>query len=148
MGTVIFNPTTWKLRYPEFVAVPDDLAQLYFDEAGTYLNNSPVSVVRDDATRAVLLNMLTAHVAAIAGQTSADPSSAMLVGPMTNVSEGSVSAGTTLQVPGTAAWFYTTKYGLAYWQATARYRTFRYRTPNQPFAQATFPFPQGFNRRW
>jgi hypothetical protein len=51
-----------------------------------------------------------------------------LVGRLNHASEGSVSVGTDLGgIPGTAQWWVQTKYGFAYYQATAEYRTMRYR---------------------
>ena len=50
-----------------------------------------------------------------------------LVGRINNATEGSVTVGTDMgQVPFTAAWFLQTKYGAAFWQATAPFRTMQY----------------------
>lgn len=113
--SVTFNYTAFVARYPEFSAVTEPLAQLYFNEACLYCDNTGAGPVKDEGTLAVLLNMLTAHVAALAASSQ--------VGRVASASEGSVSASFDLQVPGTAAWFTQTKYGLAFWQATAQYRT-------------------------
>jgi hypothetical protein len=82
--------------------------------------------VQDVNQRALLLNMLTAHLAALyAGVNGQSPSP--LVGRINTATEGSVSVGAAMDgVPGTAAWFLQTKYGASFWQATARYRTMRY----------------------
>ena len=125
-GVVSFDYTAWAMRYPELSAsVAQPLAQLYFNEATLYLNNTGASVVRDLCTRATLLNMLTAHIAALNAPLNGQASSP-LVGRIATASEGSVSVGTDLQVPGSAAWAAQTKYGLAWWQATLPYRSARY----------------------
>jgi hypothetical protein len=71
--------------------------------------------------------MLTAHIAqlnAIINGVVPSP----LVGPLSDVSEGSVSAATDLSnIPGSAAWYNQTKYGFAFWAATRGWRTAVYR---------------------
>ena len=63
MGVVIFDPAAFKLRYPEFSSVDDALLQQYFTQATIYLDNTDFSRVSDLAVRAMLLNMLVAHIA-------------------------------------------------------------------------------------
>lgn len=130
---VTFDYSGWIARYPEFSAVIQATAQLYFNEATLYLDNTSASVVADASpggARATLLNMLTAHIAAL-NMAGSSP----LVGRINSATEGSVSVGTDYAVPGTAAWFAQTKYGAAYWQAVLPYRTMRYYAPVQPFVQ-------------
>jgi hypothetical protein len=126
MGAVVtFNYPAWKARYPEFTGIDPSLVQLYFDEATIYCRNDGGGPVSTDAIQTTLLNMLTAHIcqlnAAINGQDSSQ-----IVGRISNASQGSVSVTTEMNLPGSAAWFAQTKYGVAYWQATAPYRTMRY----------------------
>lgn len=122
MAVAVFDYSVWSARYPELSAtVAQPLASSYFDEAGLYLNNTETSPVADVARRLVLLNMLTAHIAALNM-----PGSSALVGRVSNASEGSVSVQAEYAPPGTSAWFVQTKYGAAYWQATAYLRTMRY----------------------
>lgn len=130
-GVVVFNHQTWAARYPELAAwVPN--AQPYFDEAQLYLSNTPTSLVKDEAIRAVLLNMLTAHIAALNAPLNCEPSPT-LVGRITSASEGSVSVSVDNQYPpGDVQWYQQTKYGAAYWAATAPYRTMRYVAGAQP----------------
>ncbi|WP_347558570.1 DUF4054 domain-containing protein [Robbsia sp. KACC 23696] len=126
-GAVDFDYGAWSLRYPELAAsVPADLAQIYFSEATLYCDNTPRSVVQDLARRSMLLNMVTAHIAALnAVLNGVQPSP--LVGRIGSATQGSVSVATQLDVPaGSAQWYAQTKYGLAYWQATAQYRSMRY----------------------
>lgn len=126
-GVVTFDITAFRARYPEFSAVGDPLLQAYFDEATfAYLDNTAGSRVAQIEQRAVLLNMLVAHVAALnAGVSGQAPSP--LVGRVSAASEGSVSVAAAMDgVPGTAAWYMQSRYGSAYWQATAQFRTMRY----------------------
>lgn len=120
MAVASFNYSAWVARYPEFSAVSQPLAQEYFDEATGLLNNTDCSPVRDVTVRLRLLNMLTAHIAALNGPTAgAAPSG--LVGRISGATEGSVSVQTEYQADARGAWFNQTKYGAAYWQAVKPY---------------------------
>lgn len=132
MGVIVsFNYNLWTTRYPEFAVagvngapfISPQLAQMYFDEATTYQANNGAGPIADAAVQLRLLNMLTAHIAALNM-----PGSSPLVGRIANASEGSVSVSTDNQYPpGTPQWYQQTKYGAAWWAATAQYRTMRYR---------------------
>lgn len=126
MGVVTFNPGAFTQRYPEFVTIQASTLQAYFAEATIYLSNTDSSLVSDTAQRAVLLNMIVAHLAAlnsgINGNEAPDT-----VGRVSDATQGSVSVSLDMgSQPGSAAWWQQTKYGAAYWQATASYRTMRY----------------------
>ena len=140
---VVFDYNSWSVRYPELSSsVSSGLAQLYFNEACLYCDNSAVSLVpSDNGVRAMVLNMLTAHIAALNAPLNGQPSSP-LVGRTSNATEGSVSVQTDFQVPGTAAWFAQSKYGAAAWQAMLPYRSGRYLPP--PPAQLNGFWP----RQW
>lgn len=128
MGVVVFDYSAWALRYPELSgSVNSALATLYFVEATLYLDNSDCSVVVDVTQRATLLNMITAHIAQLNAPIGGQASSP-LVGRIETATEGSVSVGVKYsdQVPGSMAWFIQTKYGAAFWAASAAYRTMRY----------------------
>ncbi|EJX7554741.1 DUF4054 domain-containing protein, partial [Escherichia coli] len=126
MGVVIFDPSAFKLRYPEFSSVDDALLQQYFTQATIYLDNTDTSRVSDLAVRSMLLNMLVAHIACLySGANGQSPSG--LVGRIDSASEGSVSVHA--DMPGgtaNSAWYMQTKYGADYWNATAPFRTFQY----------------------
>jgi len=134
MGAVVtFDYTAWSARYPEFNSTVTEVqANLYFAEAQLYLANDGSGPVCDPPPPApsiqlALLGMLTAHIAQLNAGSSIQPV-VPLVGRINNATEGSVTVGTDgLNLPGTAAWYTQTKYGLAFYQATAAYRTFRYR---------------------
>lgn len=125
-GVVTFVPATFVQRYPEFAGVSYPLLTLYFNEATLLCNNTTSSIVSDTTERSVLLNMLTAHIAALnAGVNGEDPSP--LVGRITDAAEGAVSVRADMpEVSGRAAWYMQTKYGASYWAATAKYRQMQY----------------------
>ena len=125
MPAVVFDPAAFKARYPEFAAVADPTLAACFDEAGLYLSNSDNSPVQNVTRRAVLLNMLTAHIAAFGGALSSD-GQPRPVGRVSSATEGSVSASMEYLAPGSSAWFAQTQYGAAFWQATSGLRGFRY----------------------
>ncbi len=128
MAVAVFNYAAWIARYPEFTgAVSEERAALFFAEAGLYLDNTDASIVQDAALRLVLLNMLVAHIAVLAGALEPDGKPSGLVGRVSSASEGAVSVSTdTGLMPGTAVWFQQTAYGLSFWQATKPYRSARY----------------------
>lgn len=138
MCVVVFDLAGFRVRYPEFAALGDPLLNVYFVEAQIYLNNTDCSPVQDCTIRSVYLNMLVAHLAALN-----QPGSSPLVGRVASATEGSVSVSVEMQNGSpSSAWFMQTKYGAAYWQATAAYRTFYY-VPS--FSRApTWPARRGF----
>ena len=125
MTAVVFDSAAFKARYPEFAAVGDPLLSACFREAGLYLSNSDNSPVQNLTRRAVLLNMLTAHIAALGGALSSD-GQPRPVGRISSATEGSVSASMEYLAPGSSAWFAQTQYGADFWQATSSLRGFRY----------------------
>lgn len=128
MTIVVFDPTAFKARYPEFGTVAESLLTLYFGEATMYLDNTDCSRVTDIPQRTVLLNMLTAHVAAMNGTGVGGKGASGLVGRVNSATEGSVSVSVDYAstASGTMAWYLQTPYGAAYWAATGRYRTMHY----------------------
>lgn len=145
---ITFNPTNWKARYPVFAAVNDGVAQLYFNEATLYCANQ-INPVPNTDELTTLLNMLTAHVAwlAGAGTNNGSSSGAGPVGRLSNAAEGSVNvAFENLFPPGTAQWYQQTQFGAAYWAATAKYRTMRYRSGIRrglSLSQVPWQYPNG-----
>lgn len=145
MPAVAFDTTAFVARYPEFATVPAPTLAAYFAEAGLYLNNTDASPVTDLGQRAVLLNMLVAHIAALNSGANGQEAS-QLVGRISSATEGSVSVQADMgAVPGSAAWYMQTKYGASYWTATASYRTMRYypgRSRTQAFPGGGLPWQQ------
>lgn len=125
MPAVVFDPVAFKARYPEFAAVSNATLGACFTEAGLYLSNANNSPVRNVTRRALLLNMLTAHIAFIGGKLAADDMPRP-VGRLSQAGEGSVSAAFEGLPPGSAQWFQQSQYGASFWQATSSLRGFRY----------------------
>lgn len=124
MAIVVFDPSAFLVRYPEFSTVNPVLLGDYFTEATLYLDKTDSSRVQDVNQRALLLNMLVAHIAALnSGANGQSPSP--LVGRVSSATEGSVNVSTEFAAAtnGTQAWFYQTRYGASYWALTGRYRT-------------------------
>lgn len=147
---VAFDYAGFVARYPEFAAVSSDAAALYFAEATLFWRNDGTSPNSTAASQTTFLNMLTAHIAWMNAPRDANgnPTSAPgsepappLVGRISDASEGSVSVSTEYadSTPGTMAWFVQTKYGAAFWQATAQYRMARYRTGPRRSFEPVFP---------
>ena len=129
MPAVVFNVFKFTTRFPEFSAADQLTLQAMFDEAAAlYLNNTDASLVTKTDTREHLFMLLVAHLAQLGIGSKTAPASP-LAGRVTSVSEGSVSiSGDAPALPGSAAWFGLTKYGVAYWQATAPWRAMQYRS--------------------
>ncbi|WP_147196030.1 DUF4054 domain-containing protein [Pantoea sp. CCBC3-3-1] len=142
MAIVAFDIAVFRTRYPEFDTVNDSLLNAYFSEATIYLNNTDASPVTDVNQRAVLLNMLVAHLAALNSGVGGQAASG-LVGRVTSASEGSVSVSVDAGPSSASSWWYMqTPYGAQYWQITAPYRTMRYLPGGSPSM-----YPYHYNRR-
>lgn len=125
-----FDYAAWIALYPEFATVPAPRATLFWNEATIYHRNDgslPASITL--AIQQSLLFMVTAHIAQrYATKGGVAPSD--LVGRISDATEGSVSVSADMgQQSPNAAWWLQTKYGADYWQATAAFRTLRYRSP-------------------
>jgi hypothetical protein len=133
-GTVTFDYAQFAARYPEFDGVWSQAqATAFFVEATMYCDNERGSRIRDVAVRAVLLNMMTAHIAELARLDASGNLANPLVGRISNANEGSVSVAVDYKLTSAGQeWFAQTKYGAAFWQATAMYRRGRYYPGLQP----------------
>lgn len=134
MGVIVsFNYALWIATYPEFTAtVNPTQAQSYFTIATSIHRNDGGGPVNDTNQQLALLNMLTAHIAALFAPPAAGQPASGLVGRINSATQGSVSvqAAYSSNVPQQMAWFIQTKYGALYWTATAPFRTMRY-VPNR-----------------
>ncbi len=150
MGAIVtFDYAAWQARYPEFSAVNELTADAYFAEATIFHANDGSGPVNDPKQQLVLLNMMTAHIAARYAIINGEPASP-LVGNITNATEGSVSVGVKSLAdvaPGTQAWLVQTKYGSDYWFATAAFRSFMYRAPRPRNFDGLYN-PLGLWRGW
>lgn len=144
MGVVVFDLTVFRTRYAEFSTVPDPVLNAYFSEATMYLNNTDNSRVSDVGQRGVLLNMLTAHIAALNSGVNGNAPSG-LVGRISSASQGSVSVSADMgPTTNSEAWYQQTKYGAAYWQATAPYRTAIYVPGASPSGYPNYSWRRGW----
>lgn len=143
MGVIVtFSYQQWVTRYPEFAYIQQPLAQEYFTEATMYQRNDGTGPVNDPARAAMLLNMLTAHIAALNAPRKDGEPAPDLVGRISSAGQGSVNVNAEFaggENSPSRAWFIQTKYGAAWWQATAQFRTFRYRRA-RPRDMEPFPF--------
>lgn len=132
-GVVIFDEAKFLARYPQFAAWaaenPGQLQERFDEVAALYINNTINSQISDIATRAIVMNLAIAHILMLDGVVAegGQGSTSGQVGRLSSATQGSVSVSLDMgAVPGSAAWWMQTSYGAACWNATARWRTFRY----------------------
>ncbi|MCP9318915.1 DUF4054 domain-containing protein [Acetobacter persici] len=156
MPSVLFDAQVWQTRYPAlFATVGAEGAQACFDQASLFLANDATSPVSNLSRRAILLGLITAHLAqlgfgaggALASSASStsglSTSSGMeqptLVGRITSARMGSVAVEADMgPVTASQSWWTQTPYGAAYWAATAFLRTARY-VPGSPQIPLSWP---------
>lgn len=128
MGAVVgFDYASWLALFPEFAYVNQAQALLYFDLATIAHRNDIDGFVADAVTQSRLLNIVTAHIAALFATKNGSEPANPLVGRITNASEGSVSVGTDYgPVSASEAWWVQTRYGAMYWMMVAPYRSATY----------------------
>ena len=124
---VSFDYGLWIARYPEFANVDPLLIDQYFTEATMLHCNDGSGPVNNPTQQLLLLGMVTAHICALNAAMNGQPSST-LVGRISVASEGSVTVSADYTAPASAQgqYFSQTKYGIAYWAASAPFRTMRY----------------------
>jgi hypothetical protein len=128
-GTGTGQTGTYNLSAPALVALTNapltlyawNLLPQYAAEAGLYTATDDSGLITDIPTLTTMLNMLTAHIAALNSGVWGQQAGQQ-VGRIKSVGEGSVHVDLDFSVPGTEAWFAQTKYGAAYWQAATPYR--------------------------
>lgn len=127
-GIVTFDPTAFVQQFPSFAAVPAAALTNNFNLATLLLNNSYCSVVRDEPTRASLLNLATAHVTALLNGVNGNPPTGV-VGRISGATQGSVSLQTEFKTESEAAAYWNqTPWGAQFWASTAVFRIARYVT--------------------
>jgi hypothetical protein len=128
-GVVDFDPAAFKAAYPEFATLADAVLTANFGLATLQLNNSCGSKVCDANKRAMLLDLLVAHITTLRNGANGQPAPGM-VGRIGYAIEGSVAATADMgpQVTG-QAYYNQTQWGAMYWQATAQYRQAVYVPP-------------------
>lgn len=135
MAIVVFDAARFVQRYPVFTpyntANPGGL-QMFFDDAGMYLNNTDCSSVSDVTQRERLLWMVTGHLAQLGGVLAPGGVGSVggQVGRVADATEGSVHVRLDMgATTGVVAFWNQTQFGAQYWAATKRYRSFRYSPP-------------------
>lgn len=125
-GVVVFVPATFKAAFPSFATLADALLTMAFTLATLQLNNSCGSRVCDAVMRETLLNLLTAHIAALLYGENGNPP-AGIVGMVNKAQQGSVSVGTDAgTIVYGQAYYLQTQWGYIYWQSTAPFRQMVY----------------------
>lgn len=141
MGAIaVFDYAAWIAAYPKFnPSVTELQATGYFAQATMYLRNDGTGPVCDIPQQTNLLYLLTAHIATLFATVNGVAPSP-IVGRIKSATQGSESVDTDYgEQPPSAAWFLQTPYGAMYWQATAAYRTFRYRPNPRPVVNGAYP---------
>lgn len=138
-GVVVFDYTGWSTRFAALAAnVGQAQALACFAQATLYLPNTPTSPVRNVDRRALLLDLLVAHIATL-DLPQEQGGQGGLVGRVASASRGSVSVTTDYaHQPERAAWFAQTQYGAAFWAATRGLRQARY-VPGGPQVPRIWP---------
>jgi hypothetical protein len=120
MAAVIFDPAEFRLVYPQFTAdrISDAQLQRAFDTACLLWGNPDESTI-PETERAILLDLLTCHLATLAlwgagGQ----------AGPVTAQSASTSGLNLSFQIPQTMgrAYYGQTPCGQSFWAATLKYR--------------------------
>ena len=139
-GTVTFDYAVWAVQFPVLaVSVDETQATMYFGFAELYLQNNGCSQIASLTKRALILNLLTAHLATIFASINGNAPNP-LVGRISQGSEGSVSVTVDFPENPNAAWFNQTPYGAAAWVAMAPWRTALYIAPPQvPLGAQSWP---------
>jgi hypothetical protein len=151
--TVAFNYAAWVALFPEFASpggstpVTPVLGTQYFLMATMVHRNDGGGPVNDPVQQANLLNLLTAHMAALMASPAGAASASPLVGRISQAAEGSVNVSVELptNMPMASGFFTQTKYGFMYWTASQPYRTARYLPNNRnPVNAGTFGSGVGY----
>lgn len=128
MGVQVgFDYNGWTQAYPEFSAVPIEMAQNYFNIATSFHRNDGVGPVNNPTFQDMYLKMIMSHLAQLFAPDSNGQPASSIVGRITSANEGSVSVSAEMTGPDAAQFWYQTKYGTMYWNATKQYRTARYK---------------------
>lgn len=143
MEKVIFDPVEFREIYPEFKTLSDTQLNWYFSRAERLLDNGNCSPVSNLNERKILLYLLTAHIAMLAGGVNGKPPQ-QTVGRVANATQGSVSVSLAMEgVTAQSAWYEQTSYGSEYFEATKKYRV-------GYLVQAALPsrYPGHYYKKW
>jgi hypothetical protein len=142
-GAIIFDYAHWLSVYPEFKSTTEEQANGYWQNACYILRNDGSSPVDDPEQRRMLLELLTAHIAALFGGPGGGPGYGVQMGGVyTSKSVNGVSLGSSgpFSVTGTQQWYMLTRYGQEYWFKTRALRQFQYIPGPQRFPNQYWPY--------
>jgi hypothetical protein len=128
MGVVVtLDPGVFAAQFPEFAYLSGPQVVGYFAMATSMHRNDGGGPIATAVVQSQALYFLAAHFAQLFAATSSGQPASTLVGRVSDASEGSVNVSAAFpEGTPTMAWYAQTKYGAAYWQITAPYRTMRY----------------------
>lgn len=128
MGVIVnYDYSAFVAQYPEFAYLNTTQVQTYWTMATLYQRNDGGGPVVLASQQMLLLNMLAAHFCALFAPTAAGGAASPIVGRINSTTQGSVSVGAEMpNQPQSAAFYQQTRYGAAWWAATAPFRTMRY----------------------
>lgn len=124
-----FDPVAFVAAFPAFTSVPAAALSANFQYATLLLDNSCCSTVKDAPTRALMLNLIVAHITALLNGVNGDPPQGV-VGRVSNAAEGSVSVSTEMMAQSESASYWNqSPWGAQYWRISAQYRSAKYFPP-------------------
>lgn len=129
-GVVTFNWAEWITQYPEFGYVTQPQGQSFFNRATLLVDNTPTSPICDLFQRTIILNLATAHIAALfASQNGQGPRG--VVGRINSATQGSVTVQSEYVTPKTnlQAFWSQTQYGADVWAVLQKYQVGFYVPP-------------------
>lgn len=128
--TVSFDYGSLITAYPQLGEISEEQAAAMFAQATVFHRNDGGGPVEDTTVQLALLNMVTAHLIYLRlAVGDSDAPNATVVGRISSATQGPVSLSFDVGASQSAqaAWWMQTKPGFDYWQATAPYRTMRWR---------------------
>lgn len=130
MTAPTFDFAAWQAMFPQFAAMPEAVAQGYFDVAFEMFGSTPCAqcfAQPSDGSQSTPLSYLTAHIATLMGTNAAGQPNTPLVGRVNTATQGSVSVGAEMpNQPHGAAWYQQTQAGAMFWVLTAKCRQAQY----------------------
>jgi len=137
-------PWSYDLFSSQFPAVANKIspvqAQMFWIMATNFHRNDGGGPIRRDEEQALMLNLLTAHIAELLAP-GPDGQPREVVGRITSFNEGSAGGSAEFPTSPEAAWYLQTPYGAMYWEMTAGQRTMFYTVAPRRRFDAWLPFP-------
>jgi hypothetical protein len=138
---VQWNYDLFSSQFPEFsTKITAPQAYMYWMMAAKFQRNDGGSPITNDDEQALMLNLLTAHIATLIAPDE-NGEARGVVGRLTSFSEGSASGSVEFPNAPDAAWYLQTTYGAMWWEMTAGQRTMFYRSAPRRRFNVGIPFP-------